>query len=246
MEVTKNMKRGDCVGFVIGLAVGLVGALVVYLKFNSKVNELQFEVDTMDNKVDERVNKIADELDEEQQMRIAKIVRDYTTKEKALEKFFQDQLVQQVEDSRDEIEATIYAEVENGAWRQFAERQEQKRIRNRAKDLGKSRLYKAILENEELTKDEVEELLEEVEDGPGIFIMHNKTRDKYFVNKSNRVLRSSLKSFEPSDTDLYSDVRDGNIFMVRVIYLQGSHFKSLSRLESDALELFGNDENGYN
>lgn len=232
--------------FIIGLVIGLIAALVLYLKMNSTINTLRFEVDTMDKKIDERVVKITNELDDDQQVRIANIVKDYETKEKALESFFQSQLEQQVEDARDEIETSIHEDIADGAWQQFAERQEQKRIRDRAQAQGKGRLYKSILDNDELTHAELEVLQQEAEDGPGIYIIHNKTRDKYLVGKGDNVVAASLQSYEPSESDLYSDSRDGNIFLTRIIYLQRSHFKTLDRLERDAVELFESDTKGYN
>lgn len=84
-------------------------------------------------------------------------------------------------------------------------------------------------------------------DFPGIYVLHNTTRDRYYVGQGRRVLSRLLQHFSGrGNGDVYADWRYGDEFRIRTLRLEGSGYQSLDDLERDAIERYDAYGSGYN
>lgn len=81
----------------------------------------------------------------------------------------------------------------------------------------------------------------------GIYILHNKTKNKYYVGQSKTVLnRVNMHFTGKGNGDVYFDYRAGDQFAIRMVSLQNSGFASLDDLERSAIARYNAYYNGYN
>lgn len=81
----------------------------------------------------------------------------------------------------------------------------------------------------------------------GVYILHNASRDKYYVGQSIRVLsRITQHLTGHGNGDVYADFKYGDRFTVRTIPMQGSGYQSLNDLERDTISAYNAKEQGYN
>ena len=83
---------------------------------------------------------------------------------------------------------------------------------------------------------------------PGVYIIHNQTKNKYYVGQAKDISQRVGKHFtgRGGNPDVYYDYRNGDSFSVDVIPLAGSGYDSLDRLEKDMIKKYNSYENGYN
>lgn len=79
----------------------------------------------------------------------------------------------------------------------------------------------------------------------GVFIVHNVTKDLYYVGQSAKAIdRTALQFLCRGNCDVYADFRYGDSFDVRIVSLSGSCFESLTELKHSvirALEAAGDE-----
>ena len=81
----------------------------------------------------------------------------------------------------------------------------------------------------------------------GVYILHNETKDLYYVGQSVKVLaRVKQHLTSHGNGDVYADFKYGDSFTVKTIPLAESGYQSLNDLERDAIEAFDAYEKGYN
>lgn len=84
-------------------------------------------------------------------------------------------------------------------------------------------------------------------DFTGIYVLENKTHDKYYVGQSISLFRRAGAHFTgKGNKDIYEDYMNGNIWTVKVIALSDSGFKSINALEKHFIEYHHSTYNGYN
>lgn len=84
-------------------------------------------------------------------------------------------------------------------------------------------------------------------DFTGIYIIHNVTKDMYYVGQSKAVLKRVSAHFAGSGNgDVYADLKYGDMFAVRAIPLSGSGYASLDDLKRDAIKVYDACGRGYN
>ena len=84
-------------------------------------------------------------------------------------------------------------------------------------------------------------------DFTGIYVLHNKTRDSYYVGQSTRVVgRVAAHLTGHGNGDVYADYVYGDDFEVSVVSLATSGYESLDALERDAIATYGAYDRGYN
>lgn len=81
----------------------------------------------------------------------------------------------------------------------------------------------------------------------GVYILHNKTKDIYYVGQGIQVPNRVNAHFTgKGNGDVYADYKYGDKFTIRLIPLYKSGFKSLDELEAAAINAYGAFINGYN
>lgn len=84
-------------------------------------------------------------------------------------------------------------------------------------------------------------------DFTGIYVLHNRTQDSYYVGQSTRVVgRVAAHLTGHGNGDVYADYAYGDAFEVSLVSLAGSGYESLDALERDAIRTYGAYERGYN
>jgi len=83
---------------------------------------------------------------------------------------------------------------------------------------------------------------------PGVYILYNKSKGKYYVGQAKDLSQRVGKHFtgRGGNPDVYFDYRNGDSFDVSVIPLAGSGYNSLDQLEKDMIKRYNSYENGYN
>lgn len=81
----------------------------------------------------------------------------------------------------------------------------------------------------------------------GVYILHNVSRDMYYVGQSVRVIQRVTQHFTGrGNGDVYADYRNGEEFTIRTISLASSGYQSLNDLERDAILAYDAYRRGYN
>ncbi len=81
----------------------------------------------------------------------------------------------------------------------------------------------------------------------GVYILHNKTRNLYYVGQGKQVLNRVNAHFTGhGNGDVYADYKHGDSFTIRTIALANSGFASLNELERYAIEYYDAYRHGYN
>lgn len=71
----------------------------------------------------------------------------------------------------------------------------------------------------------------------GIFIVHNATKDLYYVGQSaNAIDRTAIQFLGRGNCDVYADYKYGGSFNVRIIPLSESDYESLNELKRAAMQ----------
>ena len=84
-------------------------------------------------------------------------------------------------------------------------------------------------------------------DFTGIYIIHNMTKNIYYVGQSKTVLKRVTSHFGGhGNGDIYADLKYGDAFSVKAISLADSGYINLDALERDAIQAYDAFENGYN
>lgn len=84
-------------------------------------------------------------------------------------------------------------------------------------------------------------------DFTGVYVIHNTTRDLYYVGQSVRVVgRVTQHLTGHGNGDVYADLKYGDAFEISVVSLTQSGYESLDALERDAIDAFDAYGRGYN
>jgi hypothetical protein len=71
----------------------------------------------------------------------------------------------------------------------------------------------------------------------GIFIVHNATKDLYYVGQSEKAIdRAAIQFLGRGNCDVNADYKYGDSFNVRIIPLSGSGYDSLNELKRAAIQ----------
>lgn len=81
----------------------------------------------------------------------------------------------------------------------------------------------------------------------GVYILHNQTKDLYYVGQSKKVFNRINSHFTgKGNGDIYADYKANDRFTIRTIALNGSNYDSLDDLERHAIESYQAYKKGYN
>lgn len=84
-------------------------------------------------------------------------------------------------------------------------------------------------------------------DFTGVFVLHNLTKDKFFVGHSIHVLERVRQYFTgQGNGDVYADWKMGDKFIISTLSLVDSGHKDLNELEQEIIEAYDVRERGYN
>lgn len=84
-------------------------------------------------------------------------------------------------------------------------------------------------------------------DFTGIYVIHNLTKDMYYVGQSTRVVgRVSQHFCGRGNGDVYADYKYGDEFEISLVSLCESGYESLDALERDTIKAYDAYEHGYN
>lgn len=71
----------------------------------------------------------------------------------------------------------------------------------------------------------------------GIFIVHNATKDLYYVGQSAKAIdRAAIQFLGRGNCDVYDDYKYGDSFNVRIVPLPGSGYENLNELKRAAIQ----------
>lgn len=106
----------------------------------------------------------------------------------------------------------------------------------------------------EMSPEEFLKLREEVlnpesdlHDFTGIYILENKTHDKFYVGQSISLFKRAGSHFTgQGNKDIYEDYMRGDIWTIKLVALANSGFKSINALEKHFIEYHHSTYNGYN
>lgn len=109
------------------------------------------------------------------------------------------------------------------------------------------RMDRLIRKSRKLQPEDLARLKREAEDFQGVYVIHNESRNIYYVGQSVHVLQRAARHFSGyGNGDVYADYKYGDRFSVRFVSLKGSGYKSLDKLEKDYIERYRANESGYN
>lgn len=131
---------------------------------------------------------------------------------------------------------------------------------NKLKNYSKERsLYYSEMDNlnnhsREMPPEEFLSLAKEVSkkdsnlhDFTGIYILENKTHDKFYVGQSISLFKRVSNHFTgKGNKDVFEDYQNGDIWTIRLIALSDSGFRSINALEKHFIEYHHSTYNGYN
>lgn len=70
-----------------------------------------------------------------------------------------------------------------------------------------------------------------------IYIVHNATKDLYYVGQSAKAIdRAAIQFLGRGNCDVYADYKYGDSFNIRIIPLSGSCYESLNELKRAAIQ----------
>ena len=77
-------------------------------------------------------------------------------------------------------------------------------------------------------------------DFEGVYVLHNQTKDKYFVGRGQKVFKKVERHFNGfGNLELYDDWSCGDAFTVRMIRFQDSGYADLISLEEEMISKYG-------
>lgn len=81
----------------------------------------------------------------------------------------------------------------------------------------------------------------------GVYILHNKSKDLYYVGQGKKILNRVNSHFTgKGNGDIYADYKYGDEWTIKMIALENSSFNTLNELERYAIETYASYERGYN
>lgn len=81
----------------------------------------------------------------------------------------------------------------------------------------------------------------------GVYILHNLTKDMYYVGQSNELMNRINSHFTGSGNgDVYADFKYGDEFSIKIISLEESGYHNLNELEHDMIFAHNAHNKGYN
>ena len=81
----------------------------------------------------------------------------------------------------------------------------------------------------------------------GVYILHNKTKNLFYVGQGKQVLNRVNHHFTGSGNgDVYADYKYGDYWTIKMISLENSGFYTLNELERHTIKVYDSYENGYN
>jgi len=84
-------------------------------------------------------------------------------------------------------------------------------------------------------------------DAPGIYVLYNKDKDKYYVGQTKRLsFRINQHFTGHGNGDVYADYKYGDTFLIFWKLLKSSGFANLNDMERYYIEKFGACRTGYN
>lgn len=84
-------------------------------------------------------------------------------------------------------------------------------------------------------------------DFTGVYVIHNKTKDMYYVGQSTRVVGRLIQHLTGyGNGDVYADYKYGDDFELNVVSLRESGYDSLDALERDTIAAYDAYDKGYN
>lgn len=90
-------------------------------------------------------------------------------------------------------------------------------------------------------------LKERAEEFTGVYILHNESKDMYYIGQSVRVLSRVSQHFTGhGNGDVYADFKYGDTFTIRCLSLANSGYGSLDALEKDFIKRYNAHVTGYN
>ncbi len=88
-----------------------------------------------------------------------------------------------------------------------------------------------------------------IEKFAGIYIIHNRVNNMYYVGQSDNVFDRAYNHFVQSPTgnpEIYNDYSLGDTFSISLIPLENTSFSSLNELEDNAIGAYDSFPKGYN
>ena len=125
-----------------------------------------------------------------------------------------------------------------------------KDVKHRIRDLARNAV--------EMSPEEFFKLRSRTEDGgraytsgkydyAGVYILYNKTQNKYYVGQAQAVLsRINQHLTGHGNGDVYADYKYGDRFIITSVRLRGSGYKTLNELERHAISVYNAYSKGYN
>ena len=81
----------------------------------------------------------------------------------------------------------------------------------------------------------------------GVYILHNKSKDLYYVGQGKQILNRVNNHFTgKGNGDVYADYKYGDFWTIKMIDLKKSDFYTLNELERHTIETYDSYERGYN
>lgn len=81
----------------------------------------------------------------------------------------------------------------------------------------------------------------------GIYILHNVTKDMYYVGQGKMVLERVNSHFVGrGNGDVYADYKYGDTWIIQISPLRTSDFNNLNDLERNAIQAYNSFHKGYN
>lgn len=85
------------------------------------------------------------------------------------------------------------------------------------------------------------------QDVEGVYILHNTSKDKYYVGQGKQVFKRVKNHFSGrGNGDVYADYKYGDAFTIKIIPLQDSNCNSLNELERKMIVYYNAYTDGYN
>lgn len=84
-------------------------------------------------------------------------------------------------------------------------------------------------------------------DFPDVYIIYNHTQDMYYVGQGRKVFQRVNNHFTGhGNGDVYADYKYGDDFIIKMIALEKSGFKTLNELERNTIMTYNAYSRGYN
>lgn len=158
-----------------------------------------------------------------------------------------DELLNEYDAYRDKL----YLESRDEGWRKFALDTERLRQQRDAEARGELKFFHAIDTWQEYTPEEFLDIRSKNmhENDPGIYIIHNKTKNIYYVGQGDRVIHHAKSHFtggNGGNADVYADYKYHDAFTVKIVALLDSGYDTLDEFERAGIRFYNAYTEGYN